>query len=243
MCNTNKNFRTVSFQLLITGITLVLLFSKHSDLFAQSAEDSVTSKSFRSFRIKMELVSFTGLNPNLYFEYKINKNYGLNLGFLYHFTGIIWTAPYLLRKEFYEYQEWLALKGYGVDFGIKYYSAPTKYYSLRCIIDLLNFKKTLQYGESLSSRRNENLVRKDIRIQLLRGFEIKNKSHYFREIFYGVGLLIVNEHYKYGFFESSYNPPSKFTNGIDNYIVPTFHFGINIGWKSIPKISTKNNEQ
>ena len=70
-------------------IIIILLFIFTQNIFSQ--EDFKNS-----FRIKTEIVQFSGLNPNIFFEHKFNPKFAYNLGITYHTNGIIWTAPYLL---------------------------------------------------------------------------------------------------------------------------------------------------
>lgn len=201
---------------------------------ASSQQDSseYTFKFMPSFRIKTELVSFSGLNPNLYCEYQFNKNIALNLGFLYHFNGIIWTAPYLLSKDKFENDEWWHLKGIGLDFGIKYYTKSTKYYSLKIKGGFLKYNGSV-VTPGLKDSRPETVYKNSINIQFLKGFEYINSKHGFKELFFGIGLMIINKTYTYWIYNTYPLPPHyNIVKGKDIFAVPTFHFGYNIGFKT-----------
>lgn len=222
-----KKDMTTKFKIGIIAL-LILLTSKNIS-FAQNDTLVKIDKTYPSFKIKTELVNWTGLNPNLYFDYKINKIIGVNAGILYHFTGIIWTAPYVMSND--NILEWSYLRGYGVDLGIKLYSKPTKYYYFSCKIDRLSLNRLLYWSERREDQEFATINYLDLHIRLLRGIEyFKNKS-FFKEIYYGIGLLIIEKKY-------DIKSPGEFLTsrpiqsvGVDNYIVPTFHFAFNIGWK------------
>ena len=229
MLKKNKTYSLTMFTkvkiILISILTFVI-----NILYAQKNQTLADFKGFPSFRIKTELVSFTGLNPNIYVEYKNNNGIAFNLGFLYHLNGIIWTAPYLLHNDEYENIEWWELKGLGVDFGIKYYPKQFKYYSLKIKYDLLKFNGKL-VTNGLEHSRPENVVRNDLGFQLLKGYEFYNK-HFLKEIYFGIGLLIINKKYTYWNFSTNPLPPHyNEENGIKIYAIPTFHFGFNIGYR------------
>lgn len=208
--------------ILLFTIILATSFSQKNDI----ADFDETNP---SFRIKTEIVSLIGLHPNIYSEYKINKRLGFSLGYLYNLNGLIWTAPYIRENKSEGLYEWWLLKGSSLDFGIKYYSEQTKYYSFRINFDELSCNnEKLETGESVEAKYG-SIRRNDLHLRLIKGFEKKYHSSYFHEIYFGIGLLIIEETYDYGFYESGYLAVINYKKATYLHVVPTFHIGFNTG--------------
>jgi hypothetical protein len=211
------------------------------DIKYDSLPKPVVDETYPSFRIKTELFQWAGLKPNIYFEYKFRKRTALELGFLYNFTGVTWSAPYFTlgggRGGQYRWVECWTLKGYSIGLGYKYYFRPTKYLAIKCKGDFLNFGGSIRTSERRQDQQSEIMNRKDVNLQILVGFENKRKSNYFREIYLGLGVMSINE--KHSVLKNNvvngYYLGRKYVDSKIAFVVPTIHFGINIGWKSIPK--------
>ncbi|MBI5539214.1 MAG: hypothetical protein HY951_04095 [Bacteroidia bacterium] len=209
----------VAISILITGINISL-----------AQNDSITNidKTFPLLKIKTELVNWTGLNPNIYFDYKLNNKIGINVGVLYHFTGIIWTAPNVMLKG--NIYEWSYLHGLGLDLGIKFYSKPTKYYYFSCKVDKLSFPpRQINAGESMNDYKTGSVKYYDIHLRLLRGYEFYSKKSFLTEIYFGIGLIIAHRQYDLHSYVSWGNMSSNV--GFNNYVIPTIHFAYNFGWQ------------
>jgi hypothetical protein len=216
-------------------IIILLLFIFVQNVFSQ--------KDFtNSFRIKTEIVQFVSFNPNIFFEHKFNTKFAYNIGVTYHANGIIWSAPYLLfssNKNYYKTRnvEWWVVNGYGFDIGVKYYLSENKYFSFRTSVDTYYLKGTI----SANSERNEDQIteklnRYDLHLQVIYGKENMPKNILFSEIYFGIGLLFVNE--KRYIIENVYDNNNnhylgkEYVDHSTNFFVPTLLFGYNIGWSS-----------
>lgn len=189
-------------------------------------DDSLKYRS-PSLIMKTELVKTLQLNPNLYFEYKTKGSWGFNLGLIYHLTGTIFSAPYRWSQS-YSAIEWWTLKGTGVDAGLKYFTSPRKYVSLKCEAGNLSFSNaTLTISERNEDTRDESLSRNFIHIILIRGKEFRKNSS-FKELFWGIGLLSARENYSYH-YSDPWGHPYEENTGKRKYLVPTFHLGFNLG--------------
>jgi len=215
----------------ITTFTIVINTS-----IAQKDSMPNIDDTYPSFRIKSEIVKLSGLNPNIYVDYKIDSLFGLNLGVLYYSNGIIWTAPHLMINEF-DPKELLS-KGLGFDFGIKFYTNTTKYISINFETKFLNYSGYNSPSES-QNRMYMDLTRNDYQIKLFRGFENEDQSKKIREIYFGVGLLIIDKTYKYQIYSGMPVPP-EIINGKKEFTTLTFHFGYNLGRKLVHKSSNNN---
>jgi hypothetical protein len=184
---------TANIKMGLTALSILILGRNIS--FAQNDTLANIDKTYPLLKIKTELVNWTGLNPNLYLDYKINKIIGLNVGILYHFTGIIWSAPQIIFKG--NALEWSYLRGIGFDLGIKLYSKPTKYYYFSCKIDRLSLNRHLYWGESVEAQESGTVNYQDLHLRLLRGYEFYTRKSFYKEIYFGIGLIIAERQYDF----------------------------------------------
>ena len=163
----------------------------------------------------------------------------IEFGLLYNCTGVTWSAPYYTLGAFggdqFRWVECWNLKGWGADLGVKFYYKPTKFISVKCKGDWLNFNKNVFIGEREDDQRNEKMNRYDINLQVVYGTETKRRSNYFREIYVGIGVLCAIETHS---IMKDYWSDDRVKSSSVNF-VPTIHFGINLGWKTIPKRRTE----
>jgi|GEM_PF-4442800 len=175
-------------------IALIILISGINVLNAQNETSDIINKTYSQLKIRTELVNWTQLNPNLYFEFKINEKIGVSSGVLYHFTGLIWSAPQIMfRDNSRTILEWSYLRGYGLDLGIKLYSKSTKYYYLSCKIDRLSLNRNLYWSERLDDQETGTVNYHDIHLRLLRGYEFYTRRIQVINAIYP--LLLINCEY------------------------------------------------
>jgi hypothetical protein len=230
----------MKYRIKIFSIILIVLTVVTKIAVAQKDSTFKNEIPLHSFRIKTELVEFTGLNPNLFVEYKINKRLAFSFGLIYHFNAIIWTAPYLVNDE-PERESWLTLKGQGIDMGMKYYNKPKQYYSIRLNADIYTFVPFLDHSYLFTTPIKHDIRRKDYQLRFLKGKEVyKNKSFFF-EYFYGFGILAEYRQFKRrhlinnnGYVVASEPDPNTL------WYAATFHFGFNIGFQLKGKRLTTN---
>lgn len=181
---------------------------------------------YPSIRIKTELVSFIGLNPNIYIENRFNKLNSISVGYLAHFNGIIWTAPYLLEES--SLQEWWALKGYGFDIAYKRFTNPRSFYLIKAKTSFLKYKGSIWYSERPYDIEDLDIKRNNIHLQVLFGKENLATASSFNEFYYGIGCIILYKNYSYGSVNGMWEPMT-YNNGEKVYGAVTFHIGYNIG--------------
>ncbi len=227
-----------------TLICLVAFLLWNGIVMAQSDTTKKVDETFPSFRIKTEILQLVGLKPNIYVEYKFRKGIGIELGLLYNFTGVTWAAPYFILSTQHQYRwvEYWNLKGYSADFGVKFYKKPTKFISIKCRYDWLNFGGSIRTSERNQDQQSEIMTREDLHLQLIMGFEKKKKTHFYGEFYFGAGLLFIEE--RHAILEDNivngYYLGKKYVKSSNSYVTPTFHIGYNLGYKSIPKKYRKN---
>lgn len=225
MSNTNKIFENVPFRLLVIGITMVIIMSRHFNSFSQSAEDSITSKSFRSFRIKTDGVKWISLYPNIGIKYKFSKRFASNISISYIPTGVLWSAFKGSRNEK------IPLKGFELNSGLKYYFNSRQFISAQLIYG------NQKYNNHEFAKKMVSMLRNEYGFGLIYGIENKENKRFFNELNLGFG-------WKYSLIQKT---TKNYNSNWSNYTAETSNYSENapiifLGWSFGSRTNPQTNE-